>query len=282
MLQKHGIDIVQSAQYYHFLQKVLRQYHEYGPHGRLHEARHAHLSNAITFCFQEMPATKLPHAGDVEVALSTIMPIMEELYKMPKLKHAGNPNDLKAKMLRPLEASIEDLAANPMLLDAWIDAMQKVGDTMGRPRLREGEVIPTAPYKMKDVKSRHNVWMPKALSGHPKMIPMRNSAVKKMVAELLEHGEPPCAVKAANTPSKAAFNNFNRVLYTAFVFYCKAEGLTIYHELARIALLYLFFGRFQTKSGCPAPVIRCIHKMMQVVSYRFDSTIDDCFVDIMK
>ena len=114
------------------------------------------------------------------------------------------------------------------------------------------------------------------------MLPMRNSSVKRMVAKLLNLGLYPCAVKAANTPSKTPFNNFNRVLYSGWVFYCQAEGLTRHHELARMALLYLFFGTFQTKSACAAPVIRCIHKMMQVVSYRFDSTIDSCFEDIMR
>ena len=135
---------------------------------------------------------------------------------------------------------------------------------------------------MKDVKDRTNVWMPKALSGHAKLIPLRGSSVKKMINHLLELGLQPCAVKAKNTPSKLPFNNFNRVLYSGWVFYCKAEGLTMHHQLARIALLYFFYGTFQTKSGCAAPVIRCIHKMMQVVSYRFDSTIDSCFADIMK
>ena len=156
-----------------------------------------------------------------------------------------------------------------------------VGDSLGRPRLRPGEQIPTRSYKMSDVKSREGIKSPKALTAHHKLIPMRSVAVNDMINGLLDRGLFPCAVKAENTTSGMPFNNFNQCLYTAWVLYIRAEGLTRYHELAREILIYLFHGTFTTKSGCAAPIIRYIHQRMQLVAYRFTSQIDTHFFEIM-
>ena len=76
-------------------------------------------------------------------------------------------------------------------------------------------------------------------------------------------------MSANNTTSGSSFTNFNRVLYTYFIHYCEAEGLTRYHEQSRKVLLYLFHGSFKSPSECDVPVIRAIHKNMQTVAYRW-------------
>ena len=83
--------------------------------------------------------------------------------------------------------------------------------------MRPGEVVVTSTYKMKDVKSRVNLLSPKALSPHHKLLPMRASAVKGMIAGLLNRGLIPCAVKADNTPSGSRFDNFNQVVSHALL-----------------------------------------------------------------
>ena len=109
-----------------------------------------------------------------------------------------------------------------------------LGDKYGRPRLRPNEVIPTAPFKRRDMpKSRHAVYMPNAFSPHPKMKPMRGMGVKRMITGLLNLGLKPCAIKAKNVPSKEAFDNYNHTLYAGYVFYCDAQGLTNFHDVAR-------------------------------------------------
>ena len=134
---------------------------------------------------------------------------------------------------------------------------------------------------MSDLKSREGIKSPKALTAHHKLVPMRSAAVNEMINGLLERGLFPCAVKAKNTTSGNPFNNFNQCLYTAWVLYTQAEGLTRYHDLSREILIFLFHGTFTTKSGCAAPIIRYLHQRMQLVAYRFTSQIDTRFKDIM-
>ena len=97
---------------------------------------------------------------------------------------------------------------------------------------------------------------------------LRSASHKYAIRKLLEKGLFPCAVSAKNTNSGASFSNFNQVLYTYFIHYCEAEGLTQYHEMSRKVLLYLFHGTFKSTSECDVPVIRAIHKNMQTVAYR--------------
>ena len=126
MLAANGINAARDTSYYHFLTRVIRLYHKYGPHGRLHEARHSHTVNAVTSIFHDMPACKLPHGGDPAEATRVILPILAELYKMPKI--ADGPDDrLQRKLLRPLEASIQDLVQYEELLLEWIVKMQAQG-----------------------------------------------------------------------------------------------------------------------------------------------------------
>ena len=97
---------------------------------------------------------------------------------------------------------------------------------------------------------------------------LRSASHKFAIRKLLDKGLFPCAVSARNTNSGESFTNFNRVLYTYFLYYCQAEGLTRYHDLSRKVLVYLFHGTFKSPSECDVPVIRAIHKNMQTVAYR--------------
>ena len=99
--------------------------------------------------------------------------------------------------------------------------------------MRSGEVVPTAAYKSQAIHARDDVYMPSALSPHPKLRPLRAIAVKKMVRDLLNMGCKPCAIKGKNTTSGEPFNNFNISLYAGFIFYCNAQGLTKFHDMAR-------------------------------------------------
>ena len=47
-----------------------------------------------------------------------------------------------------------------------------------------------------------------------------------------------------------------------------AEGLTDAHDEARNILMYIFYGKFITNSGCQADIIRVIHKSIQQYLYR--------------
>ena len=102
---------------------------------------------------------------------------------------------------------------------------------------------------------------PKTVSSHPKLRLLRSISHKKTISVLLDDLFP-CAVKAKNTTSGEPFSNFNRVLYTYYVTYCRAEGLTRVHDQTREVLLFVFHGKYKSPNGCDVPVIREIHKTM--------------------
>ena len=79
-------------------------------------------------------------------------------------------------------------------------------------------------------------------------------------------------------PNGEAWDNFAEVLYTYFIHYCAAEGLTMSHDLARDVLLYLFYGTWEhKKTKRRYPVVRSIHLQATNGRRRFASFARPCF-----
>ena len=118
-------------------------------------------------------------------------------------------------------------------------------------------------------------------------------------------------VHIPKTPSTQPWNNFAQVLYTYFIHYCAAEGLTMSHHVTRPVrkqhtylrthftrtcsfknlyvlvffqvLLYLFHGHFLVKAtGRCYPVIRSIHLQTTNGRRRFATCADECFEKLFK
>ena len=55
-------------------------------------------------------------------------------------------------------------------------------------------------------------------------------------------------VSTLPTPKYPRYNNYVRVLYSYWVFYCAAEGYNKHHAMARQVLLYVFYAQPQFRS----------------------------------
>ena len=128
------------------------------------------MTNAICAVLQDTPATLLPHEGNARTIYVNLMPILAELFDMPAV---GPEKDTPAwirQMVRTVNtAEYSDIAQHDVILEAYIQHMQRTGDHNGGVRLEPGEAIPTTSYKMVNIGSRSQVLSPKALSGHAKL-----------------------------------------------------------------------------------------------------------------
>ena len=55
-------------------------------------------------------------------------------------------------------------------------------------------------------------------------------------------------VNTQPTPTYPRYNNYVRVLYSYWVFYCEAEGYNKHHAMARQVLLYVFYAQPEFRS----------------------------------
>ena len=89
---------------------------------------------------------------------------------------------------------------------------------------------------------------------------IRGASHDAAIKRLRNLGLFPVSVSPEDSPTGKLWNNFAQVLYTYFIHYCAAEGLTTSHDVTRSVLLYLFYGYFTCGvSGRNYPVLRSIH-----------------------
>ena len=141
-----------------------------GPHDVLHITREADVTNAICAVMQETPATQIPHEGNARKIYSKLIPILTDLFDMPEVgpqKHSEAWIDSMA--LNIGNADFNDIADHDKLMKAFINHMQRNGDSTGAVRLKHQETIPNGSYKMVDASSRSVVLSPKSLAGHNKL-----------------------------------------------------------------------------------------------------------------
>ena len=161
-----------------------------GPHDELYTDRRAHCVNAVSAVFQKLPPTQLPHEGNAQETIRTVLPILEQLYDMPAAAPSrGSKGYYKQLLKRPLEATFDELMKDDKLLNAWILQMQVIGDANGAPRLRVGELVPLETYKMTKLVNRGPMLSPKTVSCHPKLRFLRSISHKKAISVLLDKGE---------------------------------------------------------------------------------------------
>ena len=74
----------------------------------------------------------------------------------------------------------------------------------------------------------------------------RSISHNRAINELRNLGLYPVNTEA--TPAYPRYNNYLRVLYSYWVFYCEAEGYNKHHAMARQVLLYVFYAQPLFKS----------------------------------
>ena len=184
--------------------------------------------------------------------------------------HAGTKAYRKNLMKNPLQSTIEDLYDDYELLMAWVNKMQRIGTRDGTPKIHYSEQVPSRPYKLGSMEGRNEMLSPRTLNSHARLGCLRGVSHNHAIDYLLDKSIFPCAVPAEQTGNGMPFNNFNLARYVYYVAYCFADGLTVHHDEARRVLLYVFYGKYKSSSGCDAPVIRCIHASVQRQMLRLD------------
>ena len=179
-----------------------------------------------------MPATTHPYNGDVEVAFINVLPVLKKVFSIPICSSAVDQEYRKHLLENPLKAEFYELVEDPQLLDKWIDEMEAVGTKEGKPRyIQIDHQTPT--YKMTNTHTRQEILLPKTKACHPRLKKVRGVSHSYAIKQLLKLGLVPFIVTQNQRREKVrSFGNINRVLYTYYVYYCFAEGLTILHDEA--------------------------------------------------
>ena len=141
-----------------------------GTHGVLHAQRVADTTNAVTTVMQDLPATELPYNGDVKLAAQEVLPVLEDLFKMPDMgPPRGSKQWIRLSKTNIQDAEFSDIAKYEALMVAFIKYQERIGDQEGRVRVLPGETVPTGTYKKLKLVNRGPVHKPRSLSGHGKL-----------------------------------------------------------------------------------------------------------------
>ena len=122
----------------------------------------------------------------------------------------------------------------------------------GYPRKGYNERVPAGDDAIYELFPGRNS-RPRATKTHGSLPYLRQHAFNAAITRMKNACIYPVKMKG-----KTLWNNFPRYIYTFHVHYCDLEGLTRTHELSRKVLLYLFYGKYQSK-GKTFNIIRCLH-----------------------
>ena len=143
-------------------------------------------------------------------------------------------------------------------------------------RVLAGDVIPGVKSTYETFEGR--VKNRRSVTEQTELIFLRAVPCDAALKRLRAKGCYPIKIPASEMPNGAEWDNFAEALYTYFIHYCAAEGLTMSHVLARQVLLYLFYGVWEHKKTLRQyPVVRSIHMQATNGRRRFASWARPCF-----
>ena len=268
---------------YSFLKDVVYNYESLGPHGPLHIDRRRHCHHAITATFNSLPAANLPFQGNVTEATLSVLPVLEDVYEMPPTRPGvGSRPWILYMVEHPDEASFDELAQFPEVFKAFLKLEMRRGTRDGKPRPRPGEDMTFKEmYKLETKDQRKNMMSPRTGTAHNHMAFLRGVGHNFAINGCRNAGFWPTIVLAKNCPTGQRYDNTPRTLYRYWIDYCRAEGLTRSHQLARKVLMYLFYATPMYK-GKPSPCVRIIHRCMMAGIHRFASgEAINCFAELL-
>ena len=139
---------------YHFIKRVVKAYYSFG-YNDLHDKRKTLCLNAVKTAFMSFPTTKLPCGGDAKRAAQNVLPLLEDIFEMPKTGPAhGSSQWVNELAKNPLRATFGELVKFPIVREAFVRKMQETGNADGSLRLQPGEKIPSGEYKAGDLTKR--------------------------------------------------------------------------------------------------------------------------------
>jgi hypothetical protein len=272
-----------------FIHRIAKEYASL--HRKMGNSIHLHREDfavsAIKTVYKQIPAnSRRPFDGDDGDAYTLVFPILEEVFSMP---HAGlkvgSPQWIQHHVAHPKAIPYSVSACFSKLLKASVKyAMLSEDPLTGRPVLHEDEVVPAPDSEYNPEKSPNRVVMSRSVENHGTFPFFRVHSHLPAIRAIRNLNLYPQMIKAKDMPTGVAWDNVSESLHTYHHKYCAAEGLSKTSKMARLILLYLFYGRCRLKSGKLVPVIRGIHKKASEGRHRCD-TVDfivdtvDCIID---
>ena len=120
----------------------------------------------------------------------------------------------------------------------------------GYPKMKDGEELPAEMvYELNLMRNSR----PRAIKAHGSLPFLRQHVANAAIIRMKNACLYPIKIKGATN-----WNNFPQYGYTFHVHYCDLEGLDMSNDLARLILLYIFYGTYNQNNKV-SPVIRCLH-----------------------
>ena len=126
---------------YVFVKSVAAMYHRVNTDPELHIRRLDMVTSAVNAIFSEGVADELSFGGDLEDAVKNVLPCLEDIFQMPKLRPKPGTKEWVQFMCHHLEeCSFDDLVENDALAKHYWKHHIKT-DKNGRPRLYNSDVL---------------------------------------------------------------------------------------------------------------------------------------------
>ena len=291
-----GVDVAsQPKGYYNFVLRLAQHFRmallrDKDP---LHTKRKALCNLALEKVCKELPANEI-HPYSKKSCSSTFLPVLENLFDLfGQGPHEGSPGWLQRMVEAIDKVDFILMLAHPLLLKAFINKETRSTtrtDKDGYPIKAHNETVPDGPYdNIPNHKRLPTFHHSKSYKCVPRLPFVRKVSHTRAIRALKKMGLEPLKMDPRTRPRGKRWNNFARVLYTYWVHYCVAEGISRFDEKARAILLYLFHGHGkaeQTQRGlrrvkvltvihhacswgkhqfAPEVLAKCFHKLYKVI-----------------
>ena len=138
-----------------------------------------------------------------------------------------------------------------------------------------GDVVPGVDSKYTPFEDR--LYNRRNNKPHTSLPFVRTPPNKKAILRLRNLGYFPVQV---TMPDGKKWSNFAQVIWTWYIHYCGAEGLTRTHSVAHLVLLYAFYGMWIDGRGEQWPVLKSIHLQSTNGRRRFANVAAESFVEL--
>lgn len=223
---------------------------------------------------------------DEAESFDVVLEVMEQVFTMPGVKEKpGSDEWIHARLKNPASITFADAARFPALCTSLVNwRIQHESDEQGFPEILHKEEVPgpEAVY--------NNDTVPFGATRGRMTAPAR-------VLQFLRGGahdvgilgvQNACVypVRIPENPTGKPWNNLPQSGNTYHIHYCAAQGLTKSHPMARRVLLYIFYGKYQSKIQADQKkkfsVFRGIHKAATSARRRFPCKAAECFADFIR
>ena len=261
-----GCENFSSGEYYIFTMRVAQEY-------KLRQKSACHFNNnnvlraAVSQVFvQVRPKTLLPHDGDVNAALDTLLPVMQQVFAMPEVQDGISEDKWVQSLIKSDDYTYDDCYDYKELMQYHIKRECDAGrEKDGFPIKLPDDVIPDGDNHYQATSTpKYN----RSSSQPHKHLPfVRMASVNGALRDMKNDGVFFVAIKGEDMPNGVPWNNFAVAGHTFCAHYCRREGILRTQKLARQIQLFVFYGYFTWRTVKRKPVKKTVTKQKPVIFY---------------